>query len=60
MNKDWFGFDSVSKLDNEVLNLSGKVQNLENQFNNICTFAAIIIIIRFTRRIILKYLESSN
>ena len=60
MNKDWFGFDSISKLDNEVLNLSGKVQNLENQFNNICTFAAIIIIIRFTRRIILKYLESSN
>ena len=60
MNRDWFGFDSVSKLDNEVLNLSGKVQNLENQFNNICTFAAIIIIIRFTRRIILKYLESSN
>lgn len=60
MNRDWFGFDSVSKLDNEVLNLSGKVQNLENQFNNICIFAAIIIIIRFTRRIILKYLESSN
>ena len=60
MNRDWFGFDSVSKLDNEVLNLSGKVQNLENQFNNICTFAAIIIIIRFTRKIILKYLESSN
>lgn len=60
MNRDWFGFDSVSKLDNEILNLSGKVQNLENQFNNICTFAAIIIIIRFTRRIILKYLESSN
>ena len=60
MNRDWFGFNSVSKLDNEVLNLSGKVQNLENQFNNICTFAAIIIIIRFTRRSILKYLESSN
>ena len=60
MNKDWFGLDSISKLDNEVLNLSGKVQNLENQFNNICTFATIIIIIRFTRRIILKYLESSN
>ena len=60
MNRDWFGFDSISKLDNEVLNLSGKVQNLENQFNNICTLAAIIIIIRFTRRIILKYLESSN
>ena len=60
MNRDWFGFDSVSKLDNEILNLSGKVQNLENQFNNICTFAAIIIIIRFVRRIILKYLESSN
>ena len=60
MNRDWFGFDSVSKLDNEILNLSGKVQNLENQFNNICTFAAIIIIIRFARRIILKYLESSN
>ena len=60
MNKDWFGLDSISKLDNEVLNLSGKVQNLENQLNNICTFAAIIIIIRFTRRIILKYLESSN
>lgn len=60
MNKDWFGLDSISKLDNEVLNLSGKVQNLENQFNNIYTFAAIIIIIRFARRIILKYLESSN
>ena len=59
-SKEWLGYETAKEIDKKVLNLNNKVQNLESQFNSVCTLAAIIIIIRFIRRLILKCIDLSN